>query len=633
MNCYNCSVSFDLAQRLPMVLTTCGHTICTQCIQDLTRNDSITCPECGGNTGNVPSLPTNTALLACLPKRKPLGEVTISASSQCRIHGKTLEAYCLEDLEVLCVMCVVENQHTSHRLMPIDAAADRERDWLKGLFTQTEIAEKNAEKTEIELENAKIALKKAYEQAQSDIISFYKTILEHIKNRQMQKLANLSDIYTREKSNLETKKSQNSRQKELISELKATCRPAKQKNNIDLLRTSKLHKSLSAQVFSKPGVTSLPFHFPLLQKETEVTWLVNNLKTGINSGKTTNSGQKTQEVGLTLAQSHLMFSKNLRSNEKENVQKRQGSCMRLRSYEKVPTVAISVEALGKETPSSTRSREAIYTFGGAGLYTVEKTELVKFTSSLVTAMKAPRASFGAVACDNVCVTVIGGTGSGESEETVLPLAMCKPGNLKLVQPREGFGLVLLQQKLYIFGGVELGLLVDKVEVGEDSTWKTVSRLSAPAANFGYCSDNKATFYVAGGTLTSGLSSQVHSFDSATLVSTELPSLSTPRAKLALVHCNSSLYSIGGFNGSAAVAVVECLQLGSLSWTCISPLSAPRCSLSAVVSQNGIICLGGFGTSAVDVIEEYSLQTSTWRVAGRLATARFQHVSLVMPDSS
>lgn len=617
--------------------------MCTHCVVHLTVQDTVHCPECHIHTANVATLPTNTALLSYLPKRKPLGEVPLTPTPQCTIHKKTLEAYCLEDTEVLCVMCVVENQHTSHRLMPIDAAADREREWLRGVLAQSETMERMVEKSDTDLEVAAAALKKGYEQAQNEVVGLYRAILETVKSRQTQKLGNLLEIYTREKSNLSSKKAQSERQKELIAQLKAVCLPTSRKDNIDLLRSSKIHKSLASQVFSKPCSPPAPFHFPVLQKETELNCLLGNLKVGISAKVPL--APKSQETALTLAQSHLLFSKNLRSNDKENVPKegkRAGSCSRPRFPEKdckspcIPTIAISVDALSREFPlSSTRDREAIYSFGGVGVYTVERTERSTYASSLVTAMQGARAGFGLVPWESSGVMVIGGSDSLQSEQAFLSVALSKQGTVRLAKPREGFGLSLAREKLYIYGGVEAGMLTDRVEVYEDSAWKPVAKLIRPVAHFGYCSDSKDTVYLAGGLEAEGVASIVQTFATQIATLDSLSSLPEAKCNLALVYFQASIYAIGGSNGVSPLSTVDRLSLESGQWTSITPLASPRHSLSAVIvgSPPCLLCLGGFNTTALDLIEEFSFQSCCWRVAGHLATPRFKHASLVLPDNN
>ena len=616
--------------------------MCTHCVVHLTVEDTVHCPECHVHTANIAALPTNTALLSYLPKRKPLGEVSLTPTPQCTIHKKTLEAYCLEDTEVLCVVCVVENQHTSHRLMPIDAAADREREWLRGVLAQSETMERMVEKSEGDLDLAAATLKKGYEQAQSEVVGLYRAILETVKSRQSHKFANLLEIYTREKSNLSAKKAQSERQKELIAQLKAVCLPASRKDNIDLLRSSKIHKSLASQVFSKPCTPPAPFHFPVLQKETELNCLLGSLKVGINAKPFI---PKPQEVALSLAQSHLLFSKNLRSNDKENVPKeakRPGSCSRSRFPEKdckppcIPTIAISVDALSREFPlSSSRDREAVYSFGGVGVYTVERTEAGTLTSSLVTAMQGARAGFGLVPWEGAGVLAIGGSDSLQSEQAFLSVALSKQGTVRLTKSREGFGLSLAREKLYIYGGREAGVLTDRVEVYEDLAWKPVAKLKRPVAHFGYCSDSRDAVYLAGGVETEGVTSTVQTFDVQIVTVSPLSPLPAAKSSLALVYFQASIYAIGGSNGVSPLSSVDRLSLESSQWTSIAPLSSPRHSLSAVLSGSPpcLLCLGGFNTTALDLIEEFSFLSNCWRVAGRLATPRYQHASLVLPDNN
>ena len=48
MDCPRCECPFDTIMRMPRMLTTCGHTICSACLADLgTRHLNYTCPDDG----------------------------------------------------------------------------------------------------------------------------------------------------------------------------------------------------------------------------------------------------------------------------------------------------------------------------------------------------------------------------------------------------------------------------------------------------------------------------------------------------------------------------------------------------------------------------------------------------------
>lgn len=41
----------------------------------------------------------------------------------CRLHGEKLKLFCLEDMELACLVCRDSKKHTHHKFCPIDEAA------------------------------------------------------------------------------------------------------------------------------------------------------------------------------------------------------------------------------------------------------------------------------------------------------------------------------------------------------------------------------------------------------------------------------------------------------------------------------------------------------------------------------
>lgn len=48
LTCDSCKEEFDEEERMPMILSECGHTFCKSCIMDIIENEEEKlCPECG----------------------------------------------------------------------------------------------------------------------------------------------------------------------------------------------------------------------------------------------------------------------------------------------------------------------------------------------------------------------------------------------------------------------------------------------------------------------------------------------------------------------------------------------------------------------------------------------------------
>lgn len=59
----------------------------------------------------------------------------------CAEHNKKLEAFCEKDLQVLCIDCILSEQHKSHEIISVQKAVEKQRQYLYDEVT-------NAQKTE-----------------------------------------------------------------------------------------------------------------------------------------------------------------------------------------------------------------------------------------------------------------------------------------------------------------------------------------------------------------------------------------------------------------------------------------------------------------------------------------------------
>ncbi len=55
----------------------------------------------------------------------------LTTSNICSLHGKRIEAFCDQDKMLLCVSCILENDHKNHDLLATDKAAQVQKDIIK----------------------------------------------------------------------------------------------------------------------------------------------------------------------------------------------------------------------------------------------------------------------------------------------------------------------------------------------------------------------------------------------------------------------------------------------------------------------------------------------------------------------
>ena len=117
LTCAICMDIFDHPKLLP-----CSHTFCLECLEDLTSSNaqSFSCPICRELTrvppGGVSAFKNNFYILPEDLERAKNWRL-------CMTHGKTLELYCTQCNEALCINCKL-TKHESHPTQDMVEAAD-----------------------------------------------------------------------------------------------------------------------------------------------------------------------------------------------------------------------------------------------------------------------------------------------------------------------------------------------------------------------------------------------------------------------------------------------------------------------------------------------------------------------------
>ncbi|MCJ8732293.1 hypothetical protein PDJAM_G00209660 [Pangasius djambal] len=116
----SCPVCCEIFNN-PVVLL-CSHSVCKVCLQQFWETKgSRECPVCRRKS-SLETPPTNLAL-------KNLCETFLQERSQrsssapetvCSLHSEKLKLFCLDDQQLVCLVCQTSRKHTNHRLCPID---------------------------------------------------------------------------------------------------------------------------------------------------------------------------------------------------------------------------------------------------------------------------------------------------------------------------------------------------------------------------------------------------------------------------------------------------------------------------------------------------------------------------------
>ncbi|XP_030641311.1 tripartite motif-containing protein 35-like [Chanos chanos] len=126
-----CPVCCDIYTD-PVILS-CSHSICRTCLQQFWKTKgSQECPVCRRKSSKETPL-TNLALRnLCETFLQERSQKTSAGSEEfCSLHKEKLKLFCLEDKELLCLVCQTSRKHKHHECCPIEEAAEDRKEELK----------------------------------------------------------------------------------------------------------------------------------------------------------------------------------------------------------------------------------------------------------------------------------------------------------------------------------------------------------------------------------------------------------------------------------------------------------------------------------------------------------------------
>lgn len=113
--CPICFETFDDAARLPRILPDCGHSLCTDCLQNLIKNvasrDHLCCPKDRTPfrrfkpSAGLKYFPKNYPLLSLYEKKRTKREL-LKENRFCGVHKKKIKFVCMKDMRPVCYGCV-----------------------------------------------------------------------------------------------------------------------------------------------------------------------------------------------------------------------------------------------------------------------------------------------------------------------------------------------------------------------------------------------------------------------------------------------------------------------------------------------------------------------------------------------
>jgi len=111
MNCQNCLKPYNSTNNSPLLLISCGHSICHACASSIFQDKCLICPECQteNRADTVNKFPKNLALISVKKqkqsptklnigyRRKDISKKEKEVSLKCKKHKKPVEAFCQKE--------------------------------------------------------------------------------------------------------------------------------------------------------------------------------------------------------------------------------------------------------------------------------------------------------------------------------------------------------------------------------------------------------------------------------------------------------------------------------------------------------------------------------------------------------
>ncbi|XP_038671643.1 zinc-binding protein A33-like [Scyliorhinus canicula] len=110
----------------------CGHNFCRSCISQFWEKERNSCPECRQEFPER-NLTGSWALvnLAEKARKLKLNQKEKESKLHCEEHQEELKLFCETDKKLICVNCVVSQEHREHRFIPIKEAVEIYKDEAK----------------------------------------------------------------------------------------------------------------------------------------------------------------------------------------------------------------------------------------------------------------------------------------------------------------------------------------------------------------------------------------------------------------------------------------------------------------------------------------------------------------------
>eukprot|EP00826_Nyctotherus_ovalis_P015900 TRINITY_DN14560_c0_g2_i3.p1 TRINITY_DN14560_c0_g2~~TRINITY_DN14560_c0_g2_i3.p1 ORF type:complete len:449 (+),score=127.56 TRINITY_DN14560_c0_g2_i3:268-1614(+) len=263
------------------------------------------------------------ALLSISPTMKPQSKAAKISTKQtisCEVHRKEVEAYCMDDLTLLCIDCILVDGHKSHDISPIPQAYDKEKDKLRLNVESADKAEEKLCSMLSEVESFRAELNSKANEKKENVDSIFREIARVVCERQELLKHNIESTLKKEEENLCNIASQIKDHLDSISNFKESVARMQSEEVNELLLKSKARKDLAEKANLPLPSPVFTMNFGEVKREAElnVLWKILSPHSGIKSGS--NFYTTTASYAKKKTEKFATYAKNQRRSYKKKAE-------------------------------------------------------------------------------------------------------------------------------------------------------------------------------------------------------------------------------------------------------------------------------------------------------------------------
>ncbi len=187
---------------------------------------------------------------------------------------------------------------------------------------------------------------------------------------------------------------------------------------------------------------------------------------------------------------------------------------------------------------------------------------------------------------------------------------------QILQPRDDFGTVTMDERIWIFGGMtgERGnkLFFNDIYDPVDDNWDLGPAMPTARSSLTAVTLDGVVYTMGGSTLAEPYLTVNEALDSATGTWETLSPMPTGRYEHGAVVLDGQVWVIGGNTTNGWTDAVDIFDPATGQWSTGPSLAVPRGSLRTVVHDGLIYAVGGLGADGIsDVVEIYDPAVGEW----------------------